>query len=53
MAPVLLGVEAQDSMGVPLLDTIKWVNGLAFFKRYEQIPVIFEWPRIWVENFYR
>jgi hypothetical protein len=50
---VLLGVEAQDSMGVPLLDTIKWVNGLAFFKQYEQTPVIFKWPLIWVENVYR
>jgi hypothetical protein len=47
------GVEVQDSMGTPLLDTVKWVDGLAFFRQCEQTPVIFEWPRIWVEKAYR
>ena len=47
---VSLGVEVQNSTGTPLLDTVKWVNGLAFFKQCEQTPVIFEWPRIWVEK---
>jgi hypothetical protein len=50
---VSLGVEVQNSAGTPLLDTVKWVNGLAFFKQCEQTPVIFEWPRIWVERTYR
>jgi hypothetical protein len=30
---VSLGVEVQDSMGTALLDTVRWVNGLAFFKK--------------------
>ena len=47
---VSLGVEIQNSTGTPLLDTVKWVNGLAFFKQCEQTPVIFQWPRIWVEK---
>jgi hypothetical protein len=47
---VSLGVEVQNSTGTPLLDTVKWVNGLAFFEQCEQTPVIFEWPRIWVEK---
>jgi len=50
---VSLGVEVQNSTSTPLLDTVKWVNGLAFFKQCEQIPIIFEWPRIWVERTYR
>jgi hypothetical protein len=50
---VSLGVKVQNSTGTPLLDTVKWVNGLAFFKQCEQSPVIFEWPRIWVERTYR
>jgi hypothetical protein len=50
---VSLGVEVQNSTGTPLLDTVKWINGLAFFKQCEQTPVIFEWPRIWVEKAYR
>jgi hypothetical protein len=50
---VSLGVEVQDSSGIPLLDTVKWVNGLAFFKQCEQAPVIFKWPRIWAEKTYR
>jgi hypothetical protein len=50
---VSLGVEVQDSSGIPLLDTVKWVNGLAFFKQCEQTPVIFKWPRIWAEKTYR
>jgi hypothetical protein len=28
---VSLGVGVQDSMGTPLLNTVKWDNGLAFF----------------------
>jgi hypothetical protein len=50
---VSLGVEVQNSTGTPLLDTVKWVNGLTFFKKCEQTPVIFKWPRIWVEKNYR
>jgi hypothetical protein len=50
---VSLGVEVRNSTGTPSLDTVKWVNGLAFFKQCEQTPVIFEWPRIWVEKTYR
>jgi hypothetical protein len=50
---VSLGVEVQNSTGTPLLNTVKWVNGLAFFKQCEQTPGIFEWPRIWVEKTYR
>jgi len=50
---VPLGVEVQNSTGTPLLDTVKWVNGLSFSKQCEQTPVIFKWPRIWVENPYR
>jgi hypothetical protein len=50
---VSLGVEVQDSTGTPLLDTVKWVNGLAFFKQCEQTPVTFKWPRIWAERAYR
>jgi hypothetical protein len=50
---VSLGVEVQNSTGTPLLDTVKWVNGLAFFKQCEQTPVIFGWPRTWVEKTYR
>jgi hypothetical protein len=50
---VSLGVEVQNSTGTPLLDTVKWVNGLSFFKQCEQTPVIFEWPHIWVEKTYR
>jgi hypothetical protein len=49
---VSLGVEVQNSTGMPLLDTVKWVNGLAFFKQCDQTPVIFKWPRIWVEKAY-
>jgi hypothetical protein len=47
---VSLGVEVQDSMGTPLLDTVKWVNGLAFFTKGENSSVIFKWPRIWAEK---
>jgi hypothetical protein len=47
---VSLGVGVQDSMSTPLLDTVKWVNGLAFFKKCEQTPVIFKWPRMWAEE---
>jgi hypothetical protein len=50
---VSLGVEVKDSMGTPLLDTVKWVNGLAFFKQCEQPPVIFKWPRLWAAKAYR
>ena len=50
---VSLGVEVQNNTGTPLLDTVKWVNGLAFFKQCEQTPVVFGWPRIWVEKTYR
>lgn len=49
---VSLGVEVQYSTDTPLMDTVKWVNGLAFFNKSEQIPVIFKWPRIWVEKTY-
>lgn len=47
---VSLGVEVQDSMGTPMLDTIKWVNGLVFFKQCERISVIFRWPHVWADN---
>jgi hypothetical protein len=45
-----LGVGVEDSMDTPLLNTVKWVNGLAFFKQCEQTPVIFKWPRMWAEE---
>jgi hypothetical protein len=50
---VSLGVEVQNSTVTLLLDTVKWVNGLTFFKKCEQTPVTFKWPRIWVEKNYR
>jgi hypothetical protein len=50
---VSLGVEVQNKTGTLLLDTVKWVNGLAFFKQCEQTLVIFKWPRICVEKAYR
>lgn len=37
---VSLGVEVQDSIGTPFLDTVKWVNGL----------VSFRWPHICVKK---
>jgi hypothetical protein len=49
---VSLGVEIHDSMSTPLLDTIEWVNGLAFFTKGENSSVIFNWPRIWAEKTY-
>jgi hypothetical protein len=47
---VSLDVEVEDSLGTPVLDTVKWVNGLAFFKRCEQTAVFFKWPRVWAEK---
>lgn len=47
---VSLGVEVQDSVATPLLDTVKWVNGLVFFKQCHRTSVIFRWPRVWAEN---
>jgi hypothetical protein len=47
---VLLGVEIEGSLGTPVLDTVKWVNGLAFFKRCEQTAVVFKWPRVRAVN---
>jgi hypothetical protein len=38
---VSLGVGVQDSMGTPLLNTVKWVYGLAFFNfvaPHNQVP---------------
>jgi hypothetical protein len=40
-------------MNVPLLDIVKWANGLVLFKRCEKTSVIFKWPRVWAENNYR
>jgi len=42
-----LGVEVQRTKAEPLLETVQWVNGLAFFKQYEQRSVIFKWPHAW------
>jgi hypothetical protein len=33
-------------MNVPLLDIVKWANGLVLFKRCEKTSVIFKWPRV-------
>jgi hypothetical protein len=47
---VSLAVRVQDDEGLPLLDTIKWVNGLFFLERYDKTKVIFRWPRVRTEK---
>lgn len=44
---VSLGVDVRNENGVPLIKTMQWVNGLAFFKQRDKAGVIFEWPRSW------
>jgi hypothetical protein len=47
---VSLAVRIQGGGGLPLLDTVKWVNGLFFFGRYDKTKVIFRWPHEWTEK---
>jgi hypothetical protein len=47
---VSLAVRIQDDEGLPLLDTVKWVNGLFCFGRYDKTKVVFRWPHVWTEN---
>jgi hypothetical protein len=47
---VSLAVRIQSDEGLPLLDTVKWVNGLSFFERYDKTKVVFRWPHVWMEK---
>jgi hypothetical protein len=47
---VSLAVRIQDNEGLPLLDAVKWVNGLFFFGPYDKTKVVFRWPHVWTEN---
>jgi hypothetical protein len=50
---ISLGVEVEISLGTPVSDTVKWVNGLALFKRCEQTAVTSKWPRTWARKIYQ
>lgn len=44
---VSLGVSVETGNGTPLVRTMQWVNGSAFFEQRDQIEVIFGWPKVW------
>jgi hypothetical protein len=47
---VSLAVRIQGDESLPLLDTVKWVNWLFFFGRYDKMKAIFRWPHVWTEK---
>jgi hypothetical protein len=45
---VSLGVHAKLHNGKWMLETARWINGLAFAGEHEQLSVTFRWPRAWL-----
>lgn len=48
---VSIAVRLHENSDDPVLRTLHWVNGLAFFKQSERIPVVFAWPLSWTNKF--
>ena len=47
MRHVSLEIQVDVEIGAPQVRTIKWANGLVFFKQRKQKQVIFSWPHTW------
>ena len=47
---VSIAVKVYEHYKNPVLQTMQWVNGLAFFKQSQKVPVVFAWPLSWMNN---
>ena len=47
---VSIAVKVYEHYNNPVLRTLQWVNGLAFFKQSAKVPVVFAWPLSWMNN---
>jgi hypothetical protein len=45
---VSLGVHVKLCNDQWMLETVQWINGLAFPGEHEQLPVTFRWPSAWL-----